>query len=811
MPSEMQAGRPADERSEGRSINAKLERRLAACVAVATRNVWKVASVTREGPALLLALEGAGGPLALEIRPVEEGRPSYRRTAGYAHSYRSATGSLSPQQQRILDNVIAALGIVLARTPAALLTSGAGDPPPANFPTPYHRYHLESELAISRDAIEAYRRDGHVLVRGALARDVVLAARPLLLAALQRAWPKETRPLKERSDAYSQAFVQVVNIGLDDPAVRAFTHSRRLGKMAADLMGVSGTRIYSEDWLLKEPGARITPWHQDAAVYPLWTEASLTIWIPIQDVPPGMGLVRFARGSHRFGIAPVENISDVSQEMFARIIGERGFTIDECPPVRVGDVSFHDGRTIHAAYPNDSSELRVVLALHCFADGAVVTPPETNAMVHQLADLAPELRPGDAAASRQWPLIYSSKDSSVGRFLSARTEPAYHLRATVLPGGRGPVDLWIQDGRFRTTPIAGARELEPLDGFAFAGLVDAHSHVSWPHDRETPAHTAAFMNRNRADHAATGVTLLRDMGSAGDEVLALGDRTGLPRVHGSGMLVLRFDHFPFTPTEPEALCRAFLERIERGARWVKVFSDWSSDYSGKENTGFTERDELTYPLPVLAAAAAAAHQAGGRVAAHCFTRAGAEVAIRAGCDSLEHGWGVDESLIAEMAARRVAWVPLLGIAAPMWRSARRFAQPQRAAWIETSMERLASLMPLAHRCGVPIYAGTDWFPEVTVTDEIQELHACGLPAEAAMAAGSWAARAWLGEPGIEDGAPADLVVYRSDPRRSLETLEHPALIVVGGRRVAAASARIRPRRLSWATREMTEIEVRPAT
>src|SRR5438477_6394382 len=250
-----------------------------------------------------------------------------------------------------------------------------------------------------------------------------------------------------------------------------------------------------------------------------------------------------------------------------------------------------------------------------------------------------------------------------------------------------------------------------------------HCHVSSPHDRDTPAHTAEFMSQQRANCAATGVTVLRDMGAAGDEILALGDQPGLPRVHPSGMLVLPHDAFPFTPTAPAMLRRVFLERIERGARWVKVFSDWSRDYRGKESVGFAEHDGVTYPLPVLGDAVAAAHAAGGRVAAHCFTRAGADVAIRAGCDSLEHGWGLDEALIDEMAARGIAWVPLLGIARPMWLAARRDDEAERAAWVEASMERLAGLIPHARRRGVGIFAGTDWFLEVTVADEIRELHA----------------------------------------------------------------------------------------
>ncbi|HYD48904.1 MAG TPA: phytanoyl-CoA dioxygenase family protein [Terriglobales bacterium] len=771
---------------------------LAACVATASADGWRIEGVAGDGDARLLTLDGAHGRLTLEIRPADPSRRCYRQVGGHAFSYRGSDAQLSASQRQALDATVEALGALLEREPQTLSEPVAGDAPRPYFPAPHHRYHLESELALPAEAIEAFRRDGHLLVRGALAREIVLAARPLILQALARAWPSETVAAEQRRDAYSRAFVQIVNVGLEDEDVRAFTQARRLGRMAADLMGVEGTRIYSEDWLIKQPGAGITPWHQDAAVFPLEASETITIWIPIQDVPAGMGLMRYARGSHRIGIAPVENISDVSEEMFSQIVAEHGFAIDESPPVRAGDVSFHHGNTIHAAHFNQSAETRVVLALHCFADGAVVKEPQTKAMAHQLADFAPELRPGDPAACRKWPLIYSAKDRRAGRMRASKAA-AYHLRAVILPGGVA-TDLWIDDGRFSLQPVAGAKPLGVDNGFAVPGLVDAHSHLSWPHERDTPAHTAAFMDQHRALQAATGVAVLRDMGAADDHILSLADQPRLPRVHASGMIVLRHDDFPFTPTDPDKLRQAFLARIEGGARWIKVFSDWSRDYRGKANTGFTEHDRITYPLEVLRDAVGAAHQAGVRVAAHCFSRAGAEVAIGAGCDSLEHAWGLDEELIDAMAGRGIAWIPLLSIAAPMWRAARHDREPERAMWIERSMERLTRLLPLAHRSGVPIFAGTDWFPEVTVADEIRQLHAHGLSSEAALAAGSWSAREWLGEPGLVDGAPADLVIYRSDPRRSLDTLEQPALILIGGEVADPSTAQIRPEWLPWSRR-----------
>ena len=51
------------------------------------------------------------------------------------------------------------------------------------------------------------------------------------------------------------------------------------------------------------------------------------------------------------------------------------------------------------------------------------------------------------------------------------------------------------------------------------------------------------------------------------------------------------------------------------------------------------------------------------------------------------------------------------------------------------------------------------------------------------AAGTWEARAYLGLPGIEVAAPADLMVFPADPGEDLAILDHPSLILLNGRQV----------------------------
>ena len=103
-----------------------------------------------------------------------------------------------------------------------------------------------------------------------------------------------------------------------------------------------------------------------------------------------------------------------------------------------------------------------------------------------------------------------------------------------------------------------------------------------------------------------------------------------------------------------------------------------------------------------------------------------------------------------------------------------------AAWLGAWAERFRALLPRARALGVPVLAGTDLLPPGGVAYEVAALHELGLSPTDALAAASTAARAYLGYPALDDGAPADLVLYPSDPRDSPELLLGPSLVMLGG-------------------------------
>ena len=61
---------------------------------------------------------------------------------------------------------------------------------------------------------------------------------------------------------------------------------------AAHLLGVDGVRLSHDQALFKEPGGGRTPWHQDQCYWPLDTDKTITMWMPLVDVPGEVGTRR---------------------------------------------------------------------------------------------------------------------------------------------------------------------------------------------------------------------------------------------------------------------------------------------------------------------------------------------------------------------------------------------------------------------------------------------------------------------------------------------------------------------------------------
>lgn len=239
---------------------------------------------------------------------------------------------------------------------------------------------IDAPADLSPEVIARYRREGYVRLPGLLSPEL-LSDFGAEVTRQTLALNTQTTPLESRT-TYDRAFLQVMNLWRSSERVKQFVFSKRLAKVAAELMGVEGVRLYHDQSLYKEPSGGFTPAHADQYYWPLASDRTITVWIPLQPVPLEMGPLAFYRGSQEAEFGRDLAISDESEAQITAAMEAQGFPIDQ-QPYDLGDVSFHSGWTFHRAGPNLTDRPRSVMTM-IYMDSAMKLAEPTNHM--QAAD-----------------------------------------------------------------------------------------------------------------------------------------------------------------------------------------------------------------------------------------------------------------------------------------------------------------------------------------------------------------------------------------------------------------------------------------
>ena len=351
-----------------------------------------------------------------------------------------------------------------------------------------------------------------------------------------------------------------------------------------------------------------------------------------------------------------------------------------------------------------------------------------------------------------------------------------HVRGLGLPD-ETEIQLWVVDGRISTEPVAGADTVFD-GGWILPGLVDAHCHVGLGDDGEIPLDEAIGQAETERD---VGALLLRDCGAPTD-TRSLDDREDLPRIIRAGKHLARPKRysrgFAIELEDESQLPEAVAREARRGDGWVKLIGDWIERGIGDLAPLWSD--------DVLKAAIDTAHAHGARVTAHVFSEDALPGLLNAGIDCIEHGTGLTDDTITLMLAHGTALVPTQintienfpGIAD----SAERF--PTYAAHMRDLYARCRERVVAARDAGVPVYAGSDAGSMIAhgrIADEVEALKGIGMSAGEALGAACWDARRWLRRPGMDHGAPADLLCYSEDPRLGPAVLGRPDLVILRGK------------------------------
>ena len=356
---------------------------------------------------------------------------------------------------------------------------------------------------------------------------------------------------------------------------------------------------------------------------------------------------------------------------------------------------------------------------------------------------------------------------------------------------------------------SGARRVELPGATLVPGLIDLHSHVFLHPYNETLWNDQVlkepqdYRTLEAALHARdtlmAGFTALRDLGTEGagyadvsvkraiDEGMIPGPRLFVATraivasaSYGPGPRGFRPDlDLPGGAQEvsgPDEATRAVREQANRGADWIKLYADYRVGPGGSTVPTLSEAE--------MKAIVEAAHLSGRPVAAHAASDEGVRMAVEAGVDSIEHGYGASEATFRLMKQRGVAYQPTLTAVESTAEYFEHYV-PGKSEPTER-MKEAERAFRTAMKVGVTIGNGSDVgvFAHGTNWREPAAMVRAGMaPARALHAATDVAARILRQQDRfgrIAPGLRADLAAFAGDPSQHIEDLQHPVFVMKDG-------------------------------
>jgi phytanoyl-CoA hydroxylase len=208
--------------------------------------------------------------------------------------------------------------------------------------------------------------------------------------------------IRAGNDYYDNVFIQRINLWQDHDGMRKIMLDPRLGKLAAELAGVDGIRIWHDQALIKQPWANPTAWHLDNPYWSFYSRDAITIWVALDDSTLENGCMYFMPGTHKTATFDNVGIGENMADLF-KVYPQWAKNNTVPVPMKAGSCSFHNGLVAHAAGANLTPGFRRAMTCAYMPDGSTFNGQKNILTVEQMA----RLKMGDVLEDdSQTPLIY---------------------------------------------------------------------------------------------------------------------------------------------------------------------------------------------------------------------------------------------------------------------------------------------------------------------------------------------------------------------------------------------------------------------
>jgi len=328
----------------------------------------------------------------------------------------------------------------------------------------------------------------------------------------------------------------------------------------------------------------------------------------------------------------------------------------------------------------------------------------------------------------------------------------------------------------------------PLDGNTLMpGFIDCHVHLCLDASLDPIGASAQesdhLLTLKGADFARktlmAGITSVRDMGGKNGVDLSLRDaiETGIvpgPRVLASGLMICMTGGHGWQMGReadgPDEVRKAVREQLKRGVDLIKLMATGGILTPGVEpaSAQLTENE--------LRAGIEEAHKAGRKTATHAQGNQGIRNAVRAGIDSVEHGFYMDEEIVELMKEKGTAFIPTLSIYTAGQRAVETgIPQSLVDEYIGKAKGSHLRSVRMAREAGVLVAMGTDAGTPFNFhggnLSELLHLVEMGYSRDEALQAGTGIAARVLGREdlgSVEEGKLADLIIVQGDPLTDID-------------------------------------------